>query len=511
MNLNRRQLGALLIATWLARGTSRAQEPTPAKPEIDWGALLPASVLQHSEDLDQMLRRRTLRVLVVPNRTNYFVDRGVQRGLTYEVFTLFGKWLERQYRNELSARGDTSKRSTTPHLHVVFAPVRYDKLLDALNSGRGDVAAANLTVTDTRQASVDFTEPVLRDVDEIIVTSPDTPPLHSLDDLAGKTVHVRRSTSYFESLTALNQRFVKDGLTPMQLELLPDELVNDDKLEMLNASLIHIAVIETPLFDFWKQVFPALVGYPNLVVRHGGNIAWAVRKTNPKLREALNRFLATEYQKGSANRNIQLARYFKNTRWAKPIGSRTAMGRYQKTVDLFRRFAPKYGFNPLLLLAQGFQESRLDQSLISPVGAIGLMQVMPETGREMKVGDIHLAGPNVQAGSAYLRKVLDRFFNEPQLTELNRMMFGFASYNAGPARISRLRDEAARRGYDRDVWFGNVEWVVDDQVGSEPVQYVGNILKYYVAYSLIAEQRERHDAALKQMQPTIAPVPTKSR
>ena len=154
----------------------------------------------------------------------------------------------------------------------------------------------------------------------------------------------------------------------------------------------------------------------------------------------------------------------------------------------------------LLLLAIGFQESRLDQSNVSPMGAVGLMQVMPATGREMDVGNIRLPGPNVHAGVRYLRRVMDQYFNEPQLTPLNRMMFTFAAYNAGPGRINRLRDEASRLGFNRNEWFGNVELVVADRVGLEPVHYVRNILKYYVAYTGVNEvvmERARAKRQLK--------------
>ena len=115
------------------------------------------------------------------------------------------------------------------------------------------------------------------------------------------------------------------------------------------------------------------------------------------------------------------------------------------------------------------------------------MQLMPATGRQMDVGDIGLPGPNVHAGVRYLRRLMDDYFNEPQVTFLNRMLFTFAAYDAGPNRISRLREEAGRLGFDRNKWFGNVELVVADRVGLEPVHYVGNILKYYVAYTRIDE------------------------
>ncbi len=455
---------------------------------------------KYTDDLDGLLRRRILRVLVVPSKTHYFIDRGTQRGLAFEEFNLFGSFLERRYPSRLVPAKSPSQRASeaAAKLRIVFVPVRRNDIFHALNEGRGDVAVANLTDTPSREQWVDFTDPFLRDVNEIIVSAPGTPRLGTLEDLAGKTIHVRPTTSYYESLIALNQRLTAAARLPMRLIPLPNEIEDEDKLEMLNAGLIKLAVVDEPLFDFWKQVFPAITGHRELAVRVHGNIAWAVRKTNPKLRAALNEFLATDYRKGSANRNILLTRYLKNTRWAKSAYGPDELKRYQQTIELFRRYAGQYRFDHLLLLAQGYQESHLDQSKVSPVGAIGLMQIMPTTGREMGVGDIRQPGPNVHAGIRYLRKLVDVYVNEPSLTELDRMMFAFASYNAGAARIRRLREEARKLGYNPNVWFGNVELVVADRVGREPVQYVGNILKYYVAYTLLAEQAEEKASTEKQ-------------
>ena len=385
------------------------------------------------------------------------------------------------------------KTDALKKIQMVFIPVPRDEIFKALNEGRGDVAAATLTVTSLRAQMVDFTNPVFSDVNEIVVSGPGAPNLRSLDDLAGQMVHVRRATSYYESLAALNDRFRALGKPPMRIVLLPDEIENEDKMEMLNAGLIKLAVIDEPLFDFWKQVFPR-VQSTGLAVRRGGSIAWAVRRGNPKLRAALNQFIATEYR-NSPNRDAIFARYLKTTKWAKPVDGRRELARYDQTVEFFRRYSAKYRFDYLLVLAQAFQESRLDQSKVSPAGAIGLMQVMPATGREMGVGDIWKAESNVHAGTRYLRQVVDQFFDEPQLTTQNRMMFAFASYNAGPNRIQRLRLLTDLLGFNRDVWFGNVELVVADRVGREPVQYVRNIVQYYVGDSRVEEVAQERDRA----------------
>jgi membrane-bound lytic murein transglycosylase MltF len=147
------------------------------------------------------------------------------------------------------------------------------------------------------------------------------------------------------------------------------------------------------------------------------------------------------------------------------------------------------------MAAQGFQESGLDQGVKSPVGAIGVMQVMPATGQELGVGDIRHLEPNIHAGAKYIRFIVDQYFKDEPMTPLDKGLFAFASYNAGPGRIRQLRREAEKRGLDPNVWFGNVEQIASERIGRETVTYVSNIYKYYVAYRLATEEGERRAAA----------------
>ena len=163
---------------------------------------------------------------------------------------------------------------------------------------------------------------------------------------------------------------------------------------------------------------------------------------------------------------------------------------------MFRKYAGQYDVDFLLMLAQGYQESRLDQKAKSQVGAIGVMQVMPATGKELGVGDISKLDPNIHAGVKYMRFMIDRYYKDEPMTPLNKGLMTFASYNAGPAKIRQLRQEAGRRGLDPNVWFNNVEIVAADKIGAETVTYVANIYKYHITYRLVVEDMER-DKALK--------------
>ena len=161
--------------------------------------------------------------------------------------------------------------------------------------------------------------------------------------------------------------------------------------------------------------------------------------------------------------------------------------RFQAVVELFRKYAGQYGFDYLLLTAQGYQESKLNQETKSPVGAIGVMQLMPDTGKAMEVGDIRQTEANVHAGAKYMDHLIEVYFPDAELDEENRTLFAFAAYNAGPSRMAKLRKLAAEQGYDPNKWFNNVERVVAQKVGQEPVTYVRNIYKYYVSYKLALE------------------------
>ena len=175
--------------------------------------------------------------------------------------------------------------------------------------------------------------------------------------------------------------------------------------------------------------------------------------------------------------------------------------RFEQLQALFRRYGEKYGFDPLMLIAQGYQESKLDQAARSHVGAVGVMQLMPATGAEMKVGDIHVVESNIHAGTKYLDQLMTRYFRDAQFSEGNRPLFAFAAYNAGPGNLAKMRREAGQRGLDPDKWFNNVELVVAEKIGAETTTYVRNIYKYYVTYKLILEMQETQRKARESVAP----------
>ena len=418
----------------------------------------------------------------------YFLDGAAQRGITYEGMEHFEKFINEKH--NLGAR----------KMDMVYIPVPRDQLLPMLIDGYGDIAVANLTITEDRKKLVDFADPGYSGVMEQLVTGPDAHEITTIDDLAGQTIHVRESSSYYESLTKLNTDFESRDLEPAELIAADPYLEDSDLLEMVNAGLIPMIIVDSHKAAFWQDIFENIKVRSDIVVREGGEIAWAIRKDSPKLMAISNEFIKT-VKKGTMLGNILLKRYLKDNKWVKNPSTAKEMEKFHATLEIFVKYADKYDFDWLILAALGYQESRLDHSVRSPAGAIGVMQVLPSTAKDPNVAipDIDKIEDNIHAGTKYLRFLGDRYFNDPEIDKLNQALFSFASYNAGPARVAKLRKEAAENGLDPNVWFGNVEVISAKRIGRETTQYVSNIYKYYIAYKLIVDKEKKRKEAKKQL------------
>jgi membrane-bound lytic murein transglycosylase MltF len=429
-----------------------------------------------------MIKRRLIRVATTYNKTHYFIDRGVQRGAVYESFKLF--------EDELNAKLGTKNL----RIHVVFIPLSRDELLPAVMEGRVDIAAAALTVTPAREKLVDFSPATHDNVAEIVVTGPGAPSIARLEDLAGQDVFVRRSSSYYESIVTLNEQLAAKGKPAITIKPAPEELEDEDVLEMVNAGLVKTTIVDNPIASLWKAVLPAIVLHSDVAVRTGGHFAFAIRKGSPQLMTELAAWIKRHGQR-TLFANVLAQRYVNRSRLVKSATSTAEMRRFRAVVDLFRKYGDQYQLDYLLMLAQGFQESGLNQTVRSPVGAIGVMQVMPSTGKDLKVGDVTRLENNVHAGVKYIRFMIDQYFKDEPMDPLNKGLFAFASYNAGPGRIRQLRREAETHGLNPNVWFNNVERIASERIGRETVTYVSNIYKYYIAYRLAAEELEQRRRA----------------
>jgi membrane-bound lytic murein transglycosylase MltF len=248
----------------------------------------------------------------------------------------------------------------------------------------------------------------------------------------------------------------------------------------------------------WALILPNFKVRDDLVVRAQGYVGWAYRKDSPQMRQALDDFYVN-YLKKQGVAEYRLKQMMKSVRQIRNNTNDAEYKRFEQTIALFQKYGKDYSFDPLMLAAQGFQESQLNQKARSHVGAIGIMQVMPATGKQLNVGNIQETESNIHAGTKYMDQLMTRYFPDAHFSESNRPLFAFASYNAGPGNIAKMRTEAAARGLDPDKWFNNVEIVVAEKIGIETTTYVRNIYKYYAAYRLAQDMEDTRARALKEV------------
>jgi len=443
---------------------------------------------EYTDDLNGLLEKRYIRVLTTFNRTNFFFSDNKPYGFEYSLLKAYESFLNK----ETDGKG----------LRVVleFVPVSRDQLIPALNQGLGDIAAAGLTITRERLDQVDFTLPYLTGVNEIVVAHKQVLGLNKVEDLSGRSLFVRQSSSYYESLVKLNQELQRQGLAPVRIQKADESLETEDILEIVNSGAVGITIADSNIARIWSTVFKDLQVLDHLRVRTGGKIAWMVRKNCPELKANLNSFLRT-HRKGTLFGNIQIQRYFKNNKWIKNLLKEKAIKRQHEHAGLIKEYASQYGFDWLLIMAQAYQESELDHSQTNPSGAVGIMQVLPSTAtdRHVDISDIQSVEKNIHAGVKYLAFLKDHYFSGKDLRERDRIRFSMAAYNAGPAKIRRARSLAKEMGLNTNRWFRNVEMAVLAIVGQETVQYVSNINKYYVLLKLYAEREQERQSAKKKI------------
>ena len=443
-------------------------------------------------DFDEMLERRVIRVYVPYSRSLYFIDKGRERGVSASLIREFERWTNQRHAKKLGKR---------PFTVIVVAATR-DKLQADLLEGRADIAVGNIKVLDELRKIVDFVAPDENASSvEIIVTGPASPSIASIDDLSGKTIHVRKVSSYYLSLTALNDRFRKEGKAEAKLVLVPDALEDEDMLEMMNAGLLEVIVVDDWKAKAWAQILPKVKVHEGIALREKTKVGWAIRKNSPKLAAELEEFYKA-WAKKQGSFDKALVKYQRGVKALHGAKASEDQKRFQTLIGYFEKYGKQYHFDPLMLAAQGYQESTLNQGAKSPVGAIGVMQLMPATGAELKVGDIHQAEPNIHGGAKYMDQLMTKYFPDAKWDDQNRTLFAFASYNCGPGNVSKMRKIAAARGLNPDLWFNNVEIVTAEKIGMETTTYVRNIFKYYVAYRLTADAQ----ASATRLKEQVAPA-----
>jgi membrane-bound lytic murein transglycosylase MltF len=381
---------------------------------------------------------------------------------------------------------------------VVVIPVGRDELIPGLINGRGDVVMGNLTITPARQKLVDFGPPLHPNVDELVITGPAAKSIGSFDDLVKTGLYVRRSSSYFEHLQTLNAERKIQGKKPIPVTEADENLEDYDLLDMVNAGVIKAIVVDSHKATFWEQVFDKIKIHHHLSMHSGNQIAWAIRKNSPVLMKSITAFGKT-VKKGSLLGNIVLKRYLSNTRWLNNALVGKDRKRYEETIEIIKKYAGQYEFDWLIIAAQAYQEWGFDRSKRSSAGAVGVMQLMPSTAADKAVGipDVSTLENNVHAGVKYLNWLRQTYYSTETISPLDRVLFSFAAYNAGPGNMKRARRHAKKLGFDPNRWFGNVEIGMYRVVSGEPASYVRNIYKYYVTYQGLEKSRRARKKALE--------------
>ncbi|WP_394153053.1 transglycosylase SLT domain-containing protein [Vibrio maritimus] len=440
--------------------------------------LTPLSNTPYTGDLDTLAEKRVIRVLVSADLGFYYIEKGLPRGIGAEQLYHFEKHFKKKY----------------PKVKLQVIPVPRDDLIPALVNGYGDLIVANLTVTPGREQVIQFSTPILDGIDELIITSDDYPTLSSLEDLSGKEVWVRASSSYFESLQKLNRELTEEGRAPVLVQYLEETLQDYELIEMVKQGYVKATVLDSHKAFFWNKTFDDLNIHSELPLREGGQIAWAMRKDSPKLGAQVDAYIKTA-KGGTLLGNVIYNKYLENTSWFAKALDPNNIQQLEKLITLFKRYADQYDFDFLMIAAQAFQESKLNQNKVSPKGAVGIMQVLPSTARDQNVNikNINNIENNVHAGVKYMRFIRDRYFSDDAISDDDKVYLTLAAYNAGPGNISRMRRLAEKHGYDPNKWFGNVELMARRNISSEPVTYVANINRYFVIYKQLESLQEIRD------------------
>ena len=445
-----------------------------------------AALWDPHDDLDAMMKRRYIRALVIINPISFFYSHGNPMGVMYEALRELEKYVNDKY-----------KTGSFP-VKVTFIPLRPDQVEEALRRGVGDFIAYGLIVTPEREQRVAFTVPLQTNVKQLIVSRADFGDVSKLADLGGKEIYVNPLSVSYQRLQRLNEKLKQEKKPLVNLKAADPNLIDDDLVQMVNAGVIPATVTSDLRAKLWSQILPNLVVHPEPAIASGEQTAWAVRKDNPQLKQLLDEFIPPRAV-GTSFGNTLVRRYLQNTKWIKNSTSPEEMKKFQELSALFKQYSGQYGFDYLMMMAQGYQESLLNQSARNPSGAVGIMQVIPKyaAANPINVKNVNQAPANIEAGVKMLRNIEDQYFNDPNIDQLNKTLMVFASYNAGPNRIARLRAQAQQQGLDPNKWFGNVELLVAQDVGQETVTYVGNVYKYYIAYKLALQDQNAVAPATK--------------
>ncbi|MCD9498348.1 lytic transglycosylase F [Photobacterium carnosum] len=450
--------------------------------QINAVQLAPLGGSKYVGDLTELEKKRVLRVLVAADLGFYYIEDGITKGIIADLLQHFEQNIRKKH----------------PALHLQIIPVHRDKLLPYVINGLGDIAIANITVTAERKKRVAFSEPVLTNISEVLINNNKQPPFNKVTDLSGQTIWVRKSSSYHESLLKINNKLRMQNLPTASILFIDETLQDYELLELINLDLLNATVIDNHKIKIWQPILKNIRVNDNFVLRNDGQIAWAMRKDSPKLMALVNHYIDT-VKEGTLIGNIIYSKYIKNHRWLHTLLDPNNIDKIASLSPIFFRYSKQYDFDYLMLMAQGFQESGLNQHKVSNKGAVGIMQVLPSTARDPSVDipNIYTSKNNIHAGVKYMRYLQNQYFSSDKIDYDNKIYLSLAAYNAGPGNINKMRRYAKEQGYNPNIWFNNVELITRKHIGLQPIVYVNNINRYFIVYKQIMKLQRFRDSGIR--------------
>lgn len=418
-------------------------------------------------DLAQIRSSQVLRVLVNQSRNSSGQVQGESIGVEYHRLRAFERYLNGHARDG-------------QEITLKIIPKAKDQLLGALLRGEGDLMAPGELLDVKPTHAVTPSDPIIERVPLMLVGVKGERRYTRLEQLSGRTVALTTGSAAGEALNLINQKLALRKLPPVNIEWVDPTLAVEDVLEMVQAGIYHLTLVEQPIAERWAKLMPKLRFDRKVLVSEPGAMRWYVRRDASMLRASIDRFLTTYTV--PADQNVAFERVYRRLYRVHYPLARADRQKLEKLRPVLQKHAQQQGMDWLNLAALAFKESTLNPNAKGTGGATGLLQITPSAAQRVGVNNIQNVEGNVQAGAKYLAMIRRKFFASPQLNERERMAFVLAAYNMGPERVQGMRAEARRRGLNPNQWFFQVERIAMEQVGMGAVSYVNSVNKYYLAF-----------------------------
>ncbi|MFD1678876.1 transglycosylase SLT domain-containing protein [Pseudomonas rhodesiae] len=426
-------------------------------------------------DLAEIRSSRTLRVLVNQSRNSSGEVQGQAIGVEYHRLRAF-----EQYLNGHARDGQ--------EINLKIIPKAKDQLLAALARGEGDLVAPGELLDINTAHKIVTSDPIISDVPLWLVGVKGERRFTRLEQLSGRTLALTTGSAAADAVSQVNQKLALHKQPPIKVEWVDPTLAVEDVLEMVQAGIFHLTIVEKPIAERWSKILPKLRFDKQVAITSLGDEFWFVRQDASILRASIDRFLKT--YRTPADRDVAFQRIYRRLYQVRNPLARIDRQRLEKLRPVLQKHAEEQGMDWLNLAALAFKESALDPSARNSGGPTGLMQITPSAAQRVGVNNIETLDSNVQASARYLTMIRRKFFASPKLNERERMAFVLAAYNMGPERVQGMRTEAKRRGLNPNQWFFQVERIAMEQVGMSAVGYVNSVNKYYLAFDRERESLE---------------------